>query len=109
MFDSNIIQNYFIYLTGVSIIAVAKSDYTGRSFVQWPLIISDNTVESKFDHVKWNNISSDRRVFIYQIQGECCGIYGANCPEWIISMEVNYLQIFTLLSIEFFLKKIKHS
>ncbi|KAF8698195.1 hypothetical protein HU200_035714 [Digitaria exilis] len=20
-------------------------------------------------------------------QGECCGIYGANCPEWIISME----------------------
>jgi len=25
---------------------------------------------------------------IYQfVQGECCGIYGANCPEWIISME----------------------
>ncbi|KAF8733158.1 hypothetical protein HU200_015532 [Digitaria exilis] len=25
-------------------------------------------------------------------QGECCGIYGANCPEWIISMEIVFVE-----------------
>jgi len=24
------------------------------------------------------------------LQGSHCGIYGANCPEWIITMEVKY-------------------
>lgn len=27
-------------------------------------------------------------VVMLSLQGEKCGIYGANCPEWIISMEV---------------------
>ncbi|KAL8143536.1 hypothetical protein V2J09_016568 [Rumex salicifolius] len=33
------------------------------------------------------NFGDIKRGFIIYLQGERCGIYGSNCPEWIISME----------------------
>jgi long-subunit acyl-CoA synthetase (AMP-forming) len=36
-------------------------------------------------------------IFEQKLQGEKCGIYGANSPEWIITMEVILASLFFYL------------
>ena len=28
-------------------------------------------------------------IWLFHVQGDKCGIYGANCPKWVVSMQVS--------------------